>query len=271
MQLGDAVALRALDRDHRRVGDVDADLDHAGRDQDVCLPRGEARHRRRFLARAHLTVENADVEGHELAGGESLGLLGRRRGLELVGLADEWADDVGLAPLSQPLADEVVGAGAVVGADDPGRDRTPARRQLAQGRDVEVAVGRQRQSARDRRGCHVQDVGDDAAGALGVECGALPDSEAVLLVDHRDREVAELDAVLDQGVGADDEAELAARQVPEQIAPALGRDRARQQRRRQRRTGEQGLQRPRSAVRREFRWAAISAACWPTSTARSIA
>ena len=39
--------------------------------------------------------------------------------------------------------------------------------------------------------------------ALGERL-ALFDAEAVLLVDHRDGEVAELDALLDQGVRADD-------------------------------------------------------------------
>ena len=39
VQLGDAVALGPLDQHHRRVGDVDPDLDHRGRDQDVGLRR----------------------------------------------------------------------------------------------------------------------------------------------------------------------------------------------------------------------------------------
>ena len=38
-----------------------------------------------------------------------------------------------------------------------------------------------------------------------VERRALLDAEAVLLVDDRDREVAELDALLDQRVRADDD------------------------------------------------------------------
>ena len=42
---------------------------------------------------------------------------------------------------------------------------------------------------------------------------ALLDAEAVLLVDDGDREVAELDALLDQRVRADDDVRLRARAI----------------------------------------------------------
>ena len=53
--------------------------------------------------------------------------------------------------------------------------------------------------------------GSSDSGPLRVERGALADAEAVLLVHHRDRERAELDRLLDQGVGADHDRGLAAR------------------------------------------------------------
>ena len=46
MELAEAVSVGALDQHHRGVGHVDADLDHAGRDEDVGGPR-----RRRAIAR----------------------------------------------------------------------------------------------------------------------------------------------------------------------------------------------------------------------------
>jgi hypothetical protein len=60
------------------------------------------------------------------------------------------------------------------------------------------------------------------AWTLRVEGRALADAEAVLLVDHGDRERGELDGLLDQGVGADDELGLPGGERGEQLA-ALGR------------------------------------------------
>jgi len=90
-----------------------------------------------------------------------------------------------------------------------GLDRPAPRGQLAQDGGVEVAVGRQRERARDRRGRHVQGVRREALGRLGVKRRALAHAEAVLLVDHRHREVAEGDGRLEQRMRADHQAELA--------------------------------------------------------------
>ncbi len=91
-----------------------------------------------------------------------------------------------------------------------------------QGSGVEVAVGGQRERARDRRRGHVQDVRRQTFDALGVERLALLDPEAMLLVDHAEAEAGELDGRLDQRVGADDQAQLAAGEAVERF-PAPGR------------------------------------------------
>ena len=70
--------------------------------------------------------------------------------------------------------------------------------------DGEVAVHRERERPRDRRGRHVQDV---RAPSLR-ERGALLDAEAVLLVDDGDGEVGELDVALDEGMRADRDADV---------------------------------------------------------------
>ena len=62
---------------------------------------------------------------------------------------------------------------------------------------------RRGQAARDRRRGHQQDV--DAT-PLADEVEPLADAEPVLLVDHHQPESRELDALLEQRVGADDEA-----------------------------------------------------------------
>ena len=84
----------------------------------------------------------------------------------------------------------------------PGRhDRLPGRGRLRDLAHRQIAVDGERERARDRRGGHVEDV---RRAPLG-ERRALLDAEAVLLVDDRDGEVAELEALLDQRVRADDD------------------------------------------------------------------
>ena len=90
----------------------------------------------------------------------------------------------------------------------PGRDdRLPVRRRRGDLRDREVPVDRERQRPRDRGGGHVEDV---RAPPLR-QGGTLLHAEAVLLVDHGDREVGELDLALDERVRADGDAHVARR------------------------------------------------------------
>ena len=79
--------------------------------------------------------------------------------------------------------------------------------QLVDDGAVEVAVEGHSEGARDGGGCHHEDVGRDEG--LLPEFGALLDTEAVLLVDDDEAEVAEGDVILDEGVGADEDMDLA--------------------------------------------------------------
>src|SRR5919109_691114 len=122
-------------------------------------------------------MEQYDLEVGELGRLEALVLGARRARLERLGLRDERADDVRLAPGAQLLADALVRAVALALArGDVGGDRAPALRQLAQRRDVERAERRQPQRARDRRRGHMQHVRREAVRRLGVERRALADA-----------------------------------------------------------------------------------------------
>ena len=102
-------------------------------------------------------------------------------------------------------------------------DRLAARRQPPDRRDIKIAEDRQRQRPRDRRRRHHQRVRDRLrVGRLGPECRALVDTETVLLVDHDDGETLEADGLRQQGVGADQEIDLARRE-PLEDGAALGR------------------------------------------------
>ena len=65
--------------------------------------------------------------------------------------------------------------------------------------------------------------GASAVRRLAVERAALVDAEAVLLVDHRDGQAVELDRLLDQRVRADQQLQLAARELAEQVGAAARR------------------------------------------------
>jgi hypothetical protein len=72
-------------------------------------------------------------------------------------------------------------------------------------------------------------MGRDTAG-LGLEGGPLVDAEAMLLVDDRQSEVGEDHRTLEECVRADDDRRLTAGDALAGPAPAIRRERARQQR-----------------------------------------
>ncbi len=84
----------------------------------------------------------------------------------------------------------------------PRIDRLPAGRFFGELGDIEVAIGRQHQGARDGRGRHNQKIDGMA---LGRQRHALVHAETMLLVDHGQGEVGELDILLDQRMRADHE------------------------------------------------------------------
>ncbi len=80
--------------------------------------------------------------------------------------------------------------------------RAPPRRQLVDHRQLQIAVNRQRERARDRRRGHHQHV---RVTALGRQGRALHHPEAVLLVDHHQPERGVREPLLKERVGADDQ------------------------------------------------------------------
>ena len=74
VQLGEAEPVGLLDDHDRRVRDVDTDLDHRRRDEDVELPGLEARHQVAAVGGLEPAVEQADAVALELAFLQPLGL-----------------------------------------------------------------------------------------------------------------------------------------------------------------------------------------------------
>ena len=119
--------------------------------------------------------------------------------LQLVGLLDQGVDHVGLLAAPDLGADELEGARAVLLAQEPRLDGRAVRRKLVDHGIVKVAVERERERARNRRGGHHQDV---RSRPLANQLVALQHAEAVLLVHHHQAEPRELHVAFDQRVRA---------------------------------------------------------------------
>lgn len=235
MQLGHPEAVRVHDHHRGGVGDVDPDLDDGGGDQHIGLAGGEPPHDVVLVVGLHPAVEHLDAQTGEGALGELVGDVehGERRpllGVVLGGgrllplpllpgllgvVADAGADDVGLVAVLHLLADALPGAaeevGLVLGGDDMAGDGRAAGGELVEDGGLQVAEDGHRDRTGNGGGRHDQEV--RRLLPLGTQRVALFHAEAVLLVDDDQAEVVELDLVLDQRVGADDDPGLARDEV----------------------------------------------------------
>ena len=149
---------------------------------------------------------------------QRLGALFGRGDVERLALVDQRADPVGARAGRDGLREaRRRPRSSALDRQDARIDRLAPRRLLAQGGDVHVAEIGEHQRARDRRRRHHQKV--DGL-ALGGERQALADAEPVLLVDHREPEIGEGDALLKQRMRADGDVDRSVRQRGERGAPS---------------------------------------------------
>ncbi len=160
MQLRETEAVGVLDDHDRRVGNIDADLDHGRRHEHVDVAGAERVHHRFLLARRQLPVEQTEAETRELLLSQTLELLGGGFRLGARRALDQRAHDVRLPAGFDLGAKPLVGGGAFerAGADHLRGHRRPARGHLPQLGLVEVAVDEHGGGARDGRGRHDEDV-----------------------------------------------------------------------------------------------------------------
>ncbi len=156
-----------------------------------------------------------------------VGHLGGGLQIDLRRLLDERIDDVRLPAFVELPAYELVDLIAPRLRLRDRLDRVTPGRHLTHDRRIEVAVGSQRERARNGRGGHDQDVWMHA---LRPQGRALHDAEAVLFVDDRQTQLAERDRLLHERVRADDEMNGAGSELGLHFAPLPRRRRAGQQR-----------------------------------------
>src|SRR5581483_1404089 len=119
---------------------------------------------------------------------------------------DDRVHDVCLSAHLHLSVDELEDALAPRLTPQRSRDRTAARRTLVENAEIQVAIQRERERTRNRRGGHEQHVGRVAFGAEGF---SLLHTESMLFVDRREPELGEYRCLLHERVRTDDEHWLA--------------------------------------------------------------
>ncbi len=148
-------------------------------------------------------------------------VLGGRH-IQHLGLGDEGAHPIDLGAGGDRALDAANDLVKSLQRHRAGDDGLPARRLLVEPRHVHVAIARQQQRSRDRRRRHDQQLGA-GPGPLGLQRQPLMHAEAVLLVDDHEGQIAELDRLLEQRMGADEDVDVALFQRPKDgVAFAVG-------------------------------------------------
>ena len=211
MQLRESKALGVLDHHHRRIGHVDAYLDHRRRDQDGDLAAHEAVHHRGLVVGFHAPVQQPDLELGKLCGKLR---VQRNRGLqfELFRFLDQRADPVDLPARAADLAHALDDLAAAALTDESSCDRSAPGWHLVDDRNIEISVEAHRQRTWDRGGAHHQLV--RIAYALLPQREPLRDAESMLFVDDGKPEPRQRHLVLEQHMGADRELRFAASSSP---------------------------------------------------------
>ena len=205
VKLGEAEALGVLDDHDGGVGDVDADFDDGGGDENLRFVFAEALHGFVFFVAGEAAVQETDLELWKNVAREALVFLHGGFQLELRFL-DDGIDDVTLVSGSDFTAEGFPDAGEMLLGGQARGDRSAAGRELVENGNVEVAVKSERERTRDGRRREDEDMRGVAVGGGFVhEALALEDAEAVLLVNGDEAEAGEFDIVFDEGVRADDE------------------------------------------------------------------
>ena len=196
IELGKAEHVGAVHDQRVGVGDIEAGFHDGGRQQDVEFAVVERRHDVLDHGGRHLAVRDRDLHLRHVLVEEILDLgeiVDARHHVERLAAAITLAQ--------QRLADH---QGIVRG--DEGADREAVDRRRSDDRELAHAGQRQLQRARDRRGRQRQHM---HLGAQLLQPLLVGDAKMLLLVDDDEAEVAELDGLAEQRMGADNDVDRA--------------------------------------------------------------
>ncbi len=229
VQLRQPEPLGMVDHHHAGLRHVHADLHHGCGNQQPDLSRREIRQRRIAHRRILLPMRQSD---HSAEPGTQLGEPGLGGGdvqqLVLVHHRTHPVDPSAGLQLAGQGVQHVRHRRQRV---QRGADGLPPRRLFGQAADIHLAPVGQQQGTGNRRRGHHQHI---RAFALGAQGQALIDAEAVLLVDHRQRQIVIGHRVLEQRMGAHHDRDRPIRQPAQQFCPFASLHRPGQHRHRHR-------------------------------------
>ena len=153
MQLRKAEPLRLLDHHQRGIRHVDPHFDDRRRDQQLGIAAGEPLHRSVLQFGGELTVDHHNILSEPFAQ-SGVARFGGGDLFRSVALAYHRADPIGLPPFRDLRSEAIDQQAGLVLPHDDRIDRLATGRKLVQFADVQLAILRQRQRARDRRGGH---------------------------------------------------------------------------------------------------------------------
>src|SRR5258708_5110712 len=176
-----------------------------GGDEDLGFVFAEALHDFFFFVAGEAAVQEAKLELGKNFARQALVFFHGGFQLELR-FFDDGINDVALVAGCDFAAERFPNAGEMLFGGHARDDGRAPWRELIENGNVEVAIERERERARDGRGGEDEDVRGVAMGGGFVhQALALQDAKAVLLVNGDQAQADEGDVVFNQRVGADDE------------------------------------------------------------------
>ena len=201
VELRQAEPLRILDDHHVSIRNVDSDLDDCGSDQ--CGKASDAKlgDHLFLFGRGHPAVKKPDrIRRQERPPFLKLGR--RRLHRKLLGFFDQWINDVGLASSGDLLSYEVDDLGQFRCLPHNGDDAPAIGGLFPKDGNIQIAVDRLREGARDRRRRHDEDIRRIAA---GDQTRSLQHAELVLLIDDNQPKIVEFARFIQERMCADNE------------------------------------------------------------------
>jgi hypothetical protein len=198
VKLGKPESFRVLDDHDGGIGHIDPHLDDGGGHQEIQFTRQEGSHHPVLLLPGHLPVEEPQTASREDLCGQPFELGRGGAQIHLFRFVHQGIHHVPLPAGFQLSLHRPVDVRPSPPALQHRLHGGPARGDLVQEAQFQIAVERQGHGPGDGGGGHHQDVGSP----LLPQRHPLPHTEAMLFVHHHQPQAGEPDLLLDQGVGA---------------------------------------------------------------------
>ena len=205
MQLGQPETLAILDDHEAGVRHIHAYLDHGGGHQHGNLAALERIHHRLLFLRLHPAMDHGYGKIRQPRDKLRMRHLGGLC-IELLGFLDQRAHPVHLTPFHARGMDAFHHVVTALVGDGNGLHRRTPRRQLVDGRDIEISIRAHRQRTRDRRSREHKLVRNEFTfRALVTQGESLVHAETMLFVDDDQPQLCKRHAFLHERMRADDD------------------------------------------------------------------